>query len=105
MYALLQNIRYGARMLLAKPWFTAVAVFTLALGIGGNVAMFSVVNAVLLRPLSFRDPSQLVLLHEGVPALGFGKISFSAPDLRIYEQGQKSFAGQAPYQNKEFELS
>ena len=105
MNALLQNIRYGARMLSAKPLFTVVAVFTLALGIGGNVAMFSVVNAVLLRPLAFRDPSQVVLLHEGVPALGFGKISFSAPDLRIYEQGQKSFEGLAPYQNKEFELS
>src|SRR6516225_11567949 len=105
MNALLQNIRYGARMLSAKPLFTVVAVFTLALGIGGNVAMFSVVNAVLLRPVSSRDPSQLVLLHEGVPALGFPKISFSVPDLRIYQQGQKSFEGLAPYQNKEFELS
>ena len=102
MNALVQNIRYGARMLFAKPLFSVIAVFTLALGIGGNVAMFSVVNAVLLRPLAFRDTSQVVLLHEGVPALGFGKISFSAPDLRIYEQGQKSFEALAPYQNKEF---
>jgi putative ABC transport system permease protein len=102
---LLQDISYGLRTLRAKPTFTAVAVLTLALGIGGNVGMFSVVNAVLLRPLPFHDPSRLVLVHEGAPALGFPKIGFSAADLMIYERGQQSFEGMAPYQNKSFELS
>lgn len=100
-----QDVRYGLRVLRKQPTFTAVAVLTLALGIGVNAAMFSVVNAVLLRPLPFHDPQQLVSVHEGVPTLGFAKISFSVPDLKLYEQGQRSFEGMAPYQNQNFELS
>jgi len=105
MNTLLQDISYGIRMLRSKPLFTAIAVLTLAIGIGANAAMFSVVNAVLLRPLPFEKPSHLVLVHEGVPALGFSKIGFSAPDLMMYEQQQRSFEGMAPYENKSFELS
>jgi len=105
MNGLLQDVRYALRQLRKSPAFTTVAVVTLALGIGGNAAMFSVVNAVLLRPLPFHDPSRLVLVHEGIPTLGFSRIGFSAPDLMIYEQGQRSFEGMAPYQNKTFELS
>lgn len=105
MNGLTQDVWFALRQLYKNPGFTAVAVLTLALGIGGNAAMFSVVNAVLLRPLPFNDPSRLVLVHEGIPTVGFSKIGFSAPDLMIYEQGQKSFEGMAPYQNKTFELS
>src|SRR5687768_17385025 len=70
MNTLLKDLRYGVRMLLKHPGVSIIAIITLALGIGANTAIFSVVNAVLLRPLTYKDPERLVSLWENVPAHG-----------------------------------
>src|SRR5215210_8105303 len=71
MTTLLQDLRFGARMLWKRPGFTAVAVLTLALGIGANTAIFSLVSAVLLKPLPFPEAERLVMLWEDASSIGF----------------------------------
>ena len=73
---LLQDLRYGLRMIWKFPGFTLVAVLTLALGIGANTAIFSVVYAVLLRPLPYRDASRLIVMNETTPRVGTLSVSY-----------------------------
>ena len=86
-----QDLRYAARMLRKNPGFTAVAVITLALGIGANTAIFSVVNAVLLRPLPFREPDQLVRVYSEFPTMQLKKFWLSPPELLDIQKEAKSW--------------
>jgi predicted permease len=81
MGTLLQDVRYGLRMLVKKPTFAIVAVLTLALGVGANTAIFSIVNTVLLRPLPYRDPDRLVRIFFNEPGVGLRDVRFSKPEL------------------------
>jgi predicted permease len=78
---LLQDIRYGLRMLRHKPAFALVAIVTLALGVGANTAIFSIVNAVLLRSLPYRDPDRLVRITFNRPGVGLRGVPFSLPEM------------------------
>ena len=80
MGTLLQDVRYVCRMLVKKP-FTIVAVLTLALGVGANTAIFSIVNAVLLRSLPYPDPDRLVRIFFNEPGVGLRDVKFSKPEL------------------------
>ena len=85
-----QDLRYGIRLLLKKPGFTVVALITLALGIGANTAIFSVVNSVLLKPLPYKEPDRLVMMNHNYPKLDL-KASVSAIGYTHYRDNNQSF--------------
>ena len=78
---LLQDVRFGARMIRRNPGFSALVVFTLALGIGANTAIFSVVYGVLLRPLPYADGSRLVVLKQQATKAGASSVNFSPKEV------------------------
>ncbi len=100
-----QDLRYGARMLLKQPGFTLVAVITLALGIGANTAIFSVVNAVLLRALPYPQAEQLVQLWQGGQRGETGRMPLSPPELTDYRAQQQVFQSLAAHAMADANLS
>ena len=103
METLFQDLRYGLRKLLKSPGFTAVAVATLALGIGANTALFSVINGVLLSPLPFPQPDQLVALHENKPNFEGGSVSY--PNFRDWRRDNRTFSSLALARGYAFSLT
>ncbi|MFB3920477.1 MAG: ABC transporter permease [Terriglobia bacterium] len=100
MNTLLQDLKYGLRMLAKNRGFTTIAVLTLALGIGANTTIFSVVNGVLLNPLPYHQPDQLVALYSKTP--DFTKSSISYPNFLDWVRDNHSFSALAAYRNDDF---
>jgi len=92
---LLQDVRYALRMLAKQRAFTAIAVLTLALGIGANTAIFSVVNALLLQPLPYPHPEQLARIRESTPVFQSGSVSY--PNYLDWRANQRGFTDLALY--------
>src|SRR5204862_2548795 len=92
MNTLLQDIRYGLRMLLKHKGFTAVAILALGLGIGANTAIFSLVNGVLLRPLPFPNAEQIVYFEGRNPTAGINESNISYPDFMDWSAQTDLFA-------------
>ncbi|PYX99540.1 MAG: ABC transporter permease, partial [Acidobacteria bacterium] len=98
-----QDLRYGARMLAKSPGFALIAILTLALGIGANTAIFSVVNGVLLNPLPYPHPEQIVSLFTEMPNFKNGSISY--PNFEDWRRMNRSFSSIAAYRSTGFNLS
>jgi putative ABC transport system permease protein len=105
MDTLLQDLRFSLRMLAKKPGFTVMAVVMLALGIGANTAIFSVVNAVLLRPLPYRSPDRLVLVKENLPKLGWSLLSASPAEFLDYKEGNEVLSEIAAFRDLSVNLT
>ncbi|HKX29457.1 MAG TPA: ABC transporter permease, partial [Blastocatellia bacterium] len=105
MQSFCQDLRYSARMLLKSPGFTLIAVITLALGIGANTAIFSVINSLMLRPLHFMEPDRLLQIWETDVKRGNNEMSASYPDFADWRDQNQVFEQIAAYSDKKFNLT
>jgi putative ABC transport system permease protein len=103
MESLLQDLRIGVRMLMKNPSFTLVAVLTLALGIGANTAIFSVVNALLLRPLPYHEPERLLMLAEKTRS--GNRITVAYPNFEDWRARAQSFEAMASIRTQALNLT
>jgi putative ABC transport system permease protein len=100
-----QDARFALRTMRRSPGLTAVAVLTLALGIGANTAMFSIVNGVLLRPLPYRDPARLMYVYSSSPSRGFPISATSPPDFREMRDRNRTLASLSAYFSSSVNMS
>ncbi len=98
-----QDVRYGMRMLFKNPGFAAIAILTLALGIGANTALFSVVNGVLLNPLPFPEPDQLYAVYYTTQAFGHSSISY--PNFLDWQKQNHSFSALGGFRSEDLNLT
>jgi predicted permease len=103
MDTLLQDIRYGIRMVAKSPGFAAIAILTLALGIGANTALFSVVNGVLLNPLPYHRPDRLIAIYGKTKEFSHSSISY--PNFLDWERHQRSFSSMAAFREEDYNLT
>src|SRR6185503_18045952 len=100
-----QDLRHAVRSLLRVPGFTIVTILTLTLGIGANTAIFSIVNGVILRPLGYEKPEELMYLTTQFPAFGFDQFWVSPPEYFEFREINQSFAAVGAYTTGEVNLT
>ncbi len=103
-FELLSDLRFAARALLQRPGFSSAAIVTLALGIGANAAIFSVANAVLLRPLPYREPGRLALVLADNPEIGVDGAGLALGDFLDLRRQSRTLQGLAVYTSRSFDL-
>src|ERR1700732_5333040 len=101
--ALGQDLRYALRQLRKSPGFTTVAVITLALGIGANTAIFSLLEGVVLAPLHYREPDRLVVVWESNPR--FPRVWDSYPNFQDWQQSARSFQQMSAFREQQVDLT
>jgi putative ABC transport system permease protein len=105
METLLQDLKYSVRMLLKKPSFTAIAVLALAIGIGANTAIFSVVNAILLRPLPYKNFERVSMIWMNNPKLGVAEDWHTYPNYLDFKEQNQVYEDMAAFNNRSFNLT
>src|SRR5919205_457506 len=105
MDSVIRDVKFALRGLLKRPAFTVIAVLTLALGIGANTAIFTVVNAVLLRPLPLKEPDRLMTFWHSAPAKGLRHLDLNDALFAYYRDRTRTFESLAAYETGEFALT